>query len=100
MDKIQYMHYRSTNGTHGGATVAILPLENNKVFISIAYCNPADTFNKKLGRAISAGRLQAALNGRNNLSNYIREIDVADMNYLKDSVAEELGMEMAAACLA
>lgn len=96
MMNLQYMHYRSASKTHGGATIAITSPENNKVYITIAYCNPSDPFNKKVGRAIAAGRMHAAMVGKINFSEYVREIEVEDMNRIKDSVADALAMEMSA----
>lgn len=96
----QFLHYRSLSGTHGGATVAITQVADNRALISIAYCNPNDAFNKKLGRAISSGRIVASLKGRNSTNGDIREIEVEDMDRIKEAVASELYYEMSAADLA
>lgn len=85
---IQYMHYRSANGTRGGATVAILPNDADQTAtISIARCNPNDVFCKKTGREIAAGRIRAAQAGRESLESKVRVITIETPEKLKDSVA-------------
>ena len=106
-NQVQFMHYRkfvNRSGwagdvemdSRGGATIAILPAENNTVLVSIARCNPADVFNKKVGRAISEGRIQAYLNGRTSLEGSVQTIVVADFDKLKETVADAIGDEMEA----
>ena len=61
---IYFMHYRSRDSygapqSTGGATLAIRPAGGNVIHVAIAKCSPRDAFNKKLGRDISAGRLNA-----------------------------------------
>ena len=103
----QFMHYRKfhqigdrsgflTADSRGGATVAILPAENNTVLISVARCNPNDVFNKKVGRTISEGRIQAYLNGRTSLEGAVQSIVVTDFDRLKETVADAIGDEMEA----
>lgn len=105
MNNIQFMHYRAFNenmgwgdsdeiSSRGGATVAILPADNNKVLVSIARCNPGDVFNKKVGRTIAAGRLQAYLNGREKLADKIVEVVITNPLQLKETVAEAIAEEM------
>ena len=105
--QVQFMHYRRfVNYTgyagdievdsRGGATVAILPAENNTVLVSIARCNPNDVFNKKVGRAISEGRIQAYLNGRTSLEGTVRSIVVTDLLKLKETVADAISDVMEA----
>ena len=107
MDKLQFMHYRAfttdTDGgwgetdeisSRGGATVAIMQADNNKVLVSIARCNPSDVFNKKVGRTIAAGRLQAYLNGREKLADKIQEIVITDPLQMKETVANAIAVEM------
>jgi len=97
MNKIQYMHFRQKDrATYGGATLAIMPLDKNKVVVAIAHCNPKDLFNKKMGRTIAAGRLQAFLDGRESVEANIREVTVPDMSRIKEAVESELQLEMAA----
>ena len=103
MNKIQYMHYRKYNddiwntiSSLGGATVAILPIEeNNTAIIAIARCSSTEVFNKKIGRDISAGRIRAYLNGRNELAGTtLKIITVTDFLKLKEIVAHEVQDEM------
>ena len=97
MNKIQYMHFRQKDrATYGGATLAIMPLDKNKVVVAIAHCNPKELFNKKMGRTIAAGRLQAFLDGRESVEANIREVTVPDMSRIKEAVESELQLEMAA----
>jgi len=87
---IQFMHYRkfSENGpdSRGGATVAILPGENGTAMIAVAQCNPSDVFNKKVGRAISSGRINAYLKGRTSLDGKVQTITVVDLLQLREAV--------------
>jgi hypothetical protein len=95
MNQIEYMHYRPmVKNANGGATVAILPTENNTAIVSVARCGPLDLFNKKIGRAVAAGRIQAYLAGRRNMENYVFTVDVPNMLELKSTVAKELVDEM------
>ena len=89
---IQYMHYRGQD-VRGGATVAIMPIANNRVYLSVARCGPQDVFNKKVGRDIATGRLRAYIAGRTSVQ--IREIPVDPLN-VKASVDNVIGEEMAA----
>lgn len=61
-----YMHYRrrDTYGEplpKGGATLAIRPLQGDQIAVSMALCSERDLFNKKLGRSIATGRLNAGV---------------------------------------
>ena len=96
MNQVQFMHFRPDNNeSRGGATVAILPADNNKALIAVAYCGPNDVFNKKVGRDISAGRIRAFLEGRPALNDKIQEVVVEDPVKLKTCVGEYLYSEMA-----
>ena len=91
------MHYRSANNdSRGGATVAILqnPANPALAIISIARCNPADVFCKKIGRDISAGRIRAVSKGRAVQS--LHTVEIADPAHVKTSVAAVLHEEMMA----
>ena len=94
------MHFRSFSvwsevESRGGATVAIIPDDQNKTAtISIARCNPHDVFCKKTGREIAAGRIRAALEGRESSADKIRVINIEDPMHLKTSVATVLKDEM------
>lgn len=59
-----FMHYRSGQGNEnlGGATVAIRVVAENKVAVAVARCSKKDHFDKKMGRTIAEGRLNAMLN--------------------------------------
>ncbi len=100
-NNIQYMHYRPVLGfSRGGATVAILPNDHQKIAtISIARCNPSDVFCKKTGRAIAGGRIVAAMAGRSSLTDKIYVMPIADPMQLKTSVAALLKDQMDAAFL-
>ena len=96
MTKLQYMHYRpATTDSRGGATVAILPIYDNKVLISISRCGPSDMFNRKIGRSIAAGRLRAFMDGREKVVSMVREVSYDDPFEIKQAVGEELYKEMA-----
>lgn len=93
--QIEFMHYRPTmpNG-RGGITVAILPSSTDKsALLAFARCGPSDNFNKKVGRAISSGRMTAFLN-RGPGAYDVREVPVSDMLQLKTIVAGHLAHEM------
>lgn len=57
---VKYMHYRirTKEGikSNGGMTVAFI--EPGEPIAAIANCSLKDTYSKKLGRMIAAGRLQ------------------------------------------
>ena len=42
--------------SNGGATIGYIR-DGNKVMYSMAFCNPKDTFCRRVGRAITRGRL-------------------------------------------
>jgi len=99
MNKLEFMHYRYFNtelekSSRGGATIAILPADNNKVLVSVARCNTTDVFNKKVGRSIASGRLIAYLNGRDSIANKVREVVITDPLRVKECVADALQEEM------
>lgn len=92
------MHLRPEQevGSSPGATVAILPdYEHNLALVAVAYCNPHDQFNKKIGREISSGRINAFLKGRVGLAEYVQSIPVTDMSKLKETVVSELARQEA-----
>jgi len=103
MKSVQFIHYRQYSSerddvcSRGGATVAIRDDDNNKnqVLVSIARCNPHDVFNKKIGRNIAAGRIDAYLGGRSSLETQVRSVWVADDLDSKRVVADFLYDEMA-----
>jgi hypothetical protein len=93
------MHYRAF--THsgdvisgkGGATVAIRMLPDSPVaIVSTAYCNSNDNFSRRLGRAISAGRIDSYLAGRGTAN--VTEIHVPDDLELKEAVHQWISEEM------
>jgi hypothetical protein len=98
MPQIEYMHYRpKQRNLNGGATVAIMPVDGTvHALVALSQCGPLDTFNKKIGRNVSAGRLRAYLEGRESASinRYVKTITISDPLYLKKSVAEALAAEM------
>ena len=101
MNKVEFMHFRPHDNSivRGGATVAILPKENNKAVIAIAFCGPNDVFNRKVGRAVAEGRLIASMDHRANrpkMAGMTREIDITDPQSLKSCVANAIEDEMAA----
>lgn len=105
MNKVEFMHYRKFdndlyNGvsvsSRGGATIAILPGDNGLAMIAVARCNPTDVFNKKVGRAIAGGRLQAFVNGRASLEGHVQTIEIVDMLKLKESVDDFVREDMEA----
>ena len=66
---MHYIHFRRIldwdNGVieaRGGATVAFEKRGENAV-VSVALCSTGDNFNKKIGRAISSGRISSYLSG-------------------------------------
>jgi len=60
-----FMHYRPVDfagiisDPRGGATVAISLIADDKAKIAIAWCNPGDVFDRKMGRTIASGRLHS-----------------------------------------
>ena len=73
VDHIRYIHLRNNDyaelepaierpHSNGGATIAysVLPNGDDKVIVeaAIAYCSPRDTFNRRVGRSVAAGRLR------------------------------------------
>ena len=63
----QYMHYRSANGTKGGATVAILPDATTKTALfAISRCGPG--YLNKIGRS------------RNQLMHLLRDVAVTNIS--------------------
>jgi len=110
MNKVQFMHFRPTSGFNkcrGGATVAIMPIEPptstagntaGKLLVSMAKCNAADVFNKKIGREIAAGRLRAFLDGRESAQYKVWMVDVPDImddGNFKRVVADDLKDDLA-----
>jgi len=65
----QIMHFRKRNGDQrGGLTVAIdYNHEERAIYVAEAKCSRNDMFNRKLGRTIATGRLQAFFDGRSNI---------------------------------
>ena len=60
--KFIHLRYSNTDGeyaSHGGATVAFRTsvVDNSKLEVALARCNPKDHFCKKIGRAIAVGAL-------------------------------------------
>ena len=97
MNQFQFMHYRSANGTKGGATVAILPDAATKTALfAISRCGPHDIFNKKIGRAVSSGRINAFIKGRATMGEHINQVTFDDPIELKALVNDVVGDEMAA----
>jgi len=91
----QYMHYRSANGTKGGATVAILPDATTKTALfAISRCGPQDIFNKKIGRAVASGRINAFVKGRAAVTEHINQVAYDDELDLKSLVDAVVGGEM------
>jgi hypothetical protein len=92
---LEFMHFRSEAYMQRGATVAIFPQpEMKRALISVARTAPHDTFSRKIGRDVSAGRIQAYLAGRPGMAQYVRVIDVPETFDLKAVVADELEEEM------
>lgn len=58
---MQFFHINSP--TEGRATVA-MNIFDGQFAISVAKCAPKDQFNKKIGREVAAGRLQALIDGK------------------------------------
>ena len=95
MNQFQFMHYRSANGTKGGATVAILPDAVTKTALfAISRCGPHDIFNKKIGRAVSSGRINAFIKGRATMGEHINQVTFDDPIELKSLVNDVVGDEM------
>ena len=93
----QYMHYRSANGSRGGATVAILPDSATKTALfAISRCGPNDNFNKKIGRTVASGRINAFIKGRSTMTEHINQVAFQDQLELKSLVDAVIGDEMEA----
>lgn len=93
MNKIEFIHYRSQNGTHGGATVAIKRNGAN-VRIRVEHCSKTAVFNKKIGRSVAAGRITAFENGREQLRSKIIDIVVNDPLDARNEIINHLAPEM------
>lgn len=94
-EKFQFLHFRSEVFPQRGATVSIFPQPEMKTaLISVARTAPHDTFSRKIGRNVAAGRIQAYLAGRPGMDQYVRVIDVPETFDLKAVVADELEEEM------
>ena len=95
---LYFMHYRRPgNGdysTHGGATVAIQPISEEKAIVSIARCSDLDVFNKKIGRTVAAGRLTAYTAGKEFGPHIIREVAIDDEQGIKNAVGNALAIDM------
>lgn len=67
LNKKDYLKLRNANEPvsiiqNGGYTEALAYSDSGKLIgCSRAYCNPSDTFNRKIGRAIATGRLSKKL---------------------------------------
>ena len=88
--KFSFMHFRNKDFPSQGSTIAILPVSEKEVLVGVAACGPKDNFNRKIGRAISSGRIEAFLKGRQGLQDYVQRIPVTDMSKVKSEVAAEL----------
>lgn len=99
-----FMHYRTCqNGNlvqpNGGATLAIRQVGDDKLVVSIARCRKTDVFNKKLGRTIAEGRLNAFLNTDKEMTkDVLRIIELTGFEGepIKTIVDEVMGSEMEA----
>lgn len=91
MNKLSFMHYRNHRAytdeidCRGGATVAIMEQENkDAVLVSIARCHDNDVFDRKMGRVIASGRIQAYVAKGRNSSVY--SVTVPEGTTVKDAV--------------
>ncbi len=98
-----FMHYRTLDQMSeiepvGGATVAIRKVSDSRIAVSIARCTSNDVFNKKIGRTVSEGRLNAYLENKGRSQKHIIVIDLDDAQKLepvKNVVHDVVGPEMA-----
>lgn len=94
MSGTYYIHYRAIGKDgairpHGGATVAFRYAEGS-LTASIAWCDPKDVFNKKIGRMVATGRLNMYQTcGR--CENYIVQIPTTEDAIFKDVINTEIG---------
>jgi hypothetical protein len=100
--KTAFMHYRTFNDNgmpdcKGGATVAIQPMTDNKVLVSIARCNSKDVFSKERGRTIALGRMRSYMAGKEIPT--VFEVDVPEGFTMKAAVNAVLSPEMSEAGL-
>lgn len=63
-EKIEFAHVRMRNPdgnvtNHRGSTFAFKEVGDGQIVYAAAHCGPNDNFNKKLGRAKAAGRLNS-----------------------------------------
>lgn len=70
-ERYYYLRYGQNshgNATRGTATICLVPIRlslGEPVFVrGVAFCNPRDQFNRKLGRAIALGRAIKAIENR------------------------------------
>ena len=63
---MRYLHIRNYDGVqhpenllpHGGVTFAYERITSDALLVARADCSPRDNYNKKIGRAVAAGRLE------------------------------------------
>lgn len=94
------MHYRAVYGVdimpHGGATLAIRRLDEDRLVIAKALCSRDDVFNRKLGRTIAEGRLNSYFKDVRG-TKHIQIVDLKNVDQtrpIKDIVDEAIGQEM------
>ena len=59
-DKIKIFHVRHCNKV---MTIATEVKDDKKVIVGFAFCNPSDTFVKKIGRVKAVGRIKSNVMG-------------------------------------
>ena len=102
MTDTMYMHYRAINTNpvesidpRGGATIAIRHVDDTKALASIAFCNPGEVFNKKIGRYVAAGRLSAKMSGKD-VNGWFVEVPIDGKLPTKAAVDEQVRQSMEA----
>ena len=107
MSQTYFLHYRhrvdttegDTISCRGGATMAIRIAPFNKLVVGVAQCSFSDVFDRKMGRVIAEGRLNA-FESDPTRSRHIFVIDEVDpKGDIKDIVDNALGDAMATAGL-
>jgi hypothetical protein len=96
IQKPSYIHYRrrdnhtgEVSDPRGGATVAFQLSDNGTAKLAYAFCNNKEVFNRKLGRVISTGRLEADRPG-----SFVNQIAVDTDGNVRDQVCSSVASKM------
>jgi hypothetical protein len=96
IQKPSFIHYRRRDNhtgevtdPRGGATVAFQLTANGTAKLAYAFCNDKEVFNRKLGRVISTGRLEAEREVP-----FVHQIAVDTDGNIRDQICSFVAAEM------